>query len=911
MKSQLAYANTHDSLLINKRYLLLAYRTVVNVYSTTTSLLLRSLRVGRSDNVSALKFSETDSSYIYVSTSSGIIQVWNWLDGKKFDSWDTNSTIEDLGTSSSVKSGQVTSAPGIGSLNGSIVYTVDRRGGSLWMITAHRLFGGRDAVKTEVATLRKVSEPLRSLKILENGRLVLASFGSCLTIGTTENTNPISLKDLRYVWRDLQCPEWIASLDARIMDREVPLKNWKKSKFRQSAIGDRVVDIVVGGLKGSIFIYQDLLEQLALRESQINPERKGDLSSRKLHWHRTAVLSVKWSLDGENLIFLILVLRLNLTGNYLISGGLETVLVIWQLETGSKEILPHLGAPLESIVVSPSGSAYGLRLADNSAMILSTSELKPTFSVAGIQLPVIRESAAQLPHIPTVDAPLKRGIVNRSTPLPATVGPLGLLLAVPSATSSRVPSAFSISACYLQTFDMGSSHQIMHQALTRTKATDLNMGPESNTIAEPNVTHMQISHDGQWLVTVDEWMPPTRDLEPFAFDDQRALEEQKSRREIFLKFWSWDDSGKIWELVSRFDNPHKFQSGFSSDKVGVLDIATSPSSVAFATIGKDDMVRIWRPMIRRRHGSAVRNRNGEQLTIWSCKQITELPSNFSSEADRMGAKIAFSPDGSVLALACGSLSPWTLHLVDTQDGSLRHSSPGPFNGPIFGLGIIGKFLVTLTPDLCVWDLVTETLCYGFSLNSPILALEHQHSAIHLCINYQQDHFAVALPEATPSKHGKGVAWHKSRLMIFDPANPSPLFSKSLPKLVMYLLPMRQRSGYYTIDSSTEIKIISATPSMRVYNAALSLPPETRSGGLDDIYGTGLSLDVSEGKESEDDQSKALRLSSLDIEEEVEDPVVVNPEKLSDVFDIGHSFVMPPIMELFERVARLFAGKSKD
>ncbi|KAL9614218.1 MAG: hypothetical protein Q9167_001306 [Letrouitia subvulpina] len=896
----------------DEKHLLLAYHTVINVYSTATSLLLRSLRVGRADNVSALKFSETDSSFIYVSTTSGIIQVWNWLEGQKIDFWYTKSTIEGLGTSSSVKSGHVTSPLAKRSYNSNIVYTVDRRGGSLWMITAHRLFGGKDAVKTEVTTLRKVSEPLRSLNILENGRLILASFGSCLTIGITENANPFPLKDLIYVWRDLQCPEWIASLDTRITDRELPSKTLKKSKVRQSAIVDRVVDIVVGGLKGSIFIYQDLIEQLALRESQANQERKGDLSSRKLHWHRTAVLSVKWSLDGEQTILMIFPLKLNLIGNYLISGGLETVLVLWQLETGSKEILPHLGAPLESIVVSPSGSAYSVRLADNSAMILSTSELKPTFSVAGIRLPAIRDSASQLPHIPTVDAPSKRGNVNRRPPLPATVGPLGLLLAVPSATTSRVPSAFPISACYLQTFDINSSHQISHQALTRTKATDLNMGPELNTIAEPNVIHMQISHDGQWLVTVDEWIPPKRDLEPFAFNDQRALEEQQSRREIFLKFWSWNDSSKTWELVSRFDNPHKSQSGFSSDKVGVLDIAASFSSVAFATIGKDDKVRIWRPTIRRRYGSAVRNRDGEQLSNWNCKQITELPSNLSSEADQWGAKIAFSLDGSVLALACGSSSPWTIHLVDTQDGSLRHASLGPFNGPIFGLGIVGKFLVTLTPDLCVWDLVTETLCYGFSLDSPILALEHQHSAIHLCINYQQDHFAVALPEAVPSKHEKGVAGPKSRLIVFDPANPSPLFSKSLPKPVMYLLPMRQRSGYYTIDSSAEINIISATPSMRAHNAALSLASETRSRGLDDIYGTELSLEVPEGKESEDDRSKALRLSPLNIELEVEeDPVVVNPEKLSDVFDTGHSFVMPPIMELFERVARLFAGKSNE
>jgi len=39
----------------------------------------------------------------------------------------------------------------------------------------------------------------------------------------------------------------------------------------------------------------------------------------------------------------------------LLSGGAESVLVIWQLEEGRRSFLPRLGAPLRSIVHFPRG----------------------------------------------------------------------------------------------------------------------------------------------------------------------------------------------------------------------------------------------------------------------------------------------------------------------------------------------------------------------------------------------------------------------------------------------------------------------------------------------------------------------------------------------------------------------------
>jgi NET1-associated nuclear protein 1 (U3 small nucleolar RNA-associated protein 17) len=68
----------------------------------------------------------------------------------------------------------------------------------------------------------------------------------------------------------------------------------------------------------------------------------------------------------------------------MISGGSENVLVIWQMDTGKKDFLPHLSGSVENIVVSPNGSSYVLHLDDNSAMIISTAEMKPTAYISGI-----------------------------------------------------------------------------------------------------------------------------------------------------------------------------------------------------------------------------------------------------------------------------------------------------------------------------------------------------------------------------------------------------------------------------------------------------------------------------------------------------------------------------------------------
>lgn len=392
---------------------------------------------------------------------------------------------------------------------------------------------------------------------------------------------------------------------------------------------------------------------------------------------------------------------LRIIGNYIISGGQETVLVIWQLETGQKQDLPHLGSPIESIVVSPIGSSYSVRLADNSSMILSTSELRPTFSIAGIQIPIMRTSNdTELPFVPTVNTPYPVPNKLLGSPLPACISSSAggyLLLAVPPSVTSRQATARSRNSSYLQTFDTGGGHQMSRQALTRTNITTLNMGPESNTIEEPNVINIQTSNDGQWLASIDEWMSPKRDVAPLSFDQDRAAEEQIFRREIYLKFWSWNDNAKVWELVSRVDNPHPSQSGNPYEEGRVLGLASDPSTAGFATISGDGLVRTWKPAIRRRNGLEVRNKDGKSLAAWHCKHITPLESAGPTVPNSiLGAKLAYSQDGSIIAAGLQSSLPCPIYLLDSHSGNIKSVQTGLYSGPLYGLGIVNKYLITLS-----------------------------------------------------------------------------------------------------------------------------------------------------------------------------------------------------------------------
>jgi len=546
-------------------------------------------------------------------------------------------------------------------------------------------------------------------------------------------------------------------------------------------------------------------------------------------------------------------------------------------------------------------------------MILSTSELRPTFSIAGIQIPSSRKSDGnELPFVPTVDAPFQGTKTTQGSPLPACISSSAggqLLLAVPPSVISRQAVKNSQNASYLQTFDLGGGHQISRQALTRTNITTLNMGPESNTIEEPNVTLMQTSFDGQWLATIDEWMPPKRDVAALAFDQDRLREEQVFRREIHLKFWSWNGIIKVWELVSRVDNPHASQRGNPCDQGRVLDLATDHSMVNFATIGEDGIVKTWKPAIRRRNGLEVRSKDGKILGTWHCKHTISLDSA-EPVAPKIvfGAKLAYSQDGSIMAAGLQSSIPCPIYTIDTSIGEVKSIQTGLYAGPLFGLGIVNKYLISLSQELCVYDLITDQRLYGIQLQSYNISPAKQSSMTHLAVDAGNGLFAVAVPEVGSSANKATV---NSQVAVFDPTNPAPLLLAPLPHPVINLLSATRKKAFYAIDSAAEIRTLAPNQKVLSLPKDLALEDDKASRGLSDIFGEGKSAKTLENGVGKQAGLLISKFDSVTREPYVheDDAVVVSQDRLAEVFDIGPAYAMPPVTELFDRVASLYNGRA--
>jgi NET1-associated nuclear protein 1 (U3 small nucleolar RNA-associated protein 17) len=124
-----------------------------------------------------------------------------------------------------------------------------------------------------------------------------------------------------------------------------------------------------GDEKGNIRLWYCLHDAVAVPKADV--EKRAPTST--LHWHAHAVSALTFTPNGA----------------YLLSGGEESVLVIWQIHSGKREFVPRVGAPIDSVAVSRTQTGeedYLLRLADASLVFIGSAKLKISRSYSGIKL---------------------------------------------------------------------------------------------------------------------------------------------------------------------------------------------------------------------------------------------------------------------------------------------------------------------------------------------------------------------------------------------------------------------------------------------------------------------------------------------------------------------------------------------
>ncbi|KAK3694886.1 WD40-repeat-containing domain protein [Podospora appendiculata] len=856
----------------DEAHLIITYNTSLQIYSTADSLLVRRipLPVSRpesgielaSAHIVSTVLSRGSPEYVWVACSDGRIWHINWITGAGAD---TPFTIEakkvlDM-TVESVEFAHATE---------DVLLVLQKLTKASGQIVAY----DTNALSTKNGKLlHTYDDSPQLLRSSASGRLIVAAAKEAIHIGLLKTkSKPLErLGDLEYRFHSFGATDIITCLDIRTTLRTT---NKGGSEIQS-------VDLVVGCARGAIYLYDDILAKLP---SGSSISKASPIQPRKYHWHRRAVHSVKWSEDG----------------NYLISGGYETVLVLWQLDTGKRDYLPHLSAAIENIVVSPRGSSYAVHLDDNSTMVLSTAEMKPTTYVSGIQSLVLG------------DRPSKESLVRRvwktvdeiSTPLVTASSPLHpsqIFLSVGNGQQATLGGG-GPSTPLLQAFDMSSFQGVAKHAIARTNPTDANITSQGLPIIEPRVTKLAFSQDGKWLASVDEWQPPDRGVEPFLTGSKTPGDVCQERREIYLKFWEVGGEENSLELVTRINEAH-----YTTQPETIFDLASDPTSPRFATLGNDGIVRFWTSRLRRRDGIATTGPEGQQLRSWACSRTVSLPAygqqddtaEHSTQMPRSGA-LTFSEDGSILFAAFGAASEAVVVAIDTATGSFRDVVSGMFKGEVRGIKALSSCLIMLSDEVTVYDIVSDELQYSFGLKETSQAAKR---LTQLAVNYESRSFALVAPVPNPSQE-KMRRGAKSELVVFSIDDPEPRLVQTFPQVITAVFPATGSTGFVVVDSAAQIWSVTEGAEQ-----APLLQPLADLGMAGGEESAPQDLVQDDGEASDEEMQDMDVDMDVDMDDDYEiHQAVIAPQRLAEIFNTAPAFAMPPIEDIFYQVAGLFSTK---
>jgi NET1-associated nuclear protein 1 (U3 small nucleolar RNA-associated protein 17) len=269
----------------DEKHIIVATPRAVQVYTAETSLLAHALSItSPSTIVTAFALSATKPNQLYVADSTHLVTLWNWVEGTKLGRWQIGAMVRQM---------VVIAQPGS---DEDLVYCHESSGKSQ-VINVHALRTKEQASQTELKQVLKQTDRVQRLQVLLQGKYVIVTSNRSITIGKRLRASKTAVKDFDYVWRELQFSNTITTCDV-YHRRPAPAENGKKSAEPEKDI----LDLAVGDEIGVILLFEDILASFAASErsqrNQTIADSAEEFRPKRLHWHRNAVGSVRWSLDG-------------------------------------------------------------------------------------------------------------------------------------------------------------------------------------------------------------------------------------------------------------------------------------------------------------------------------------------------------------------------------------------------------------------------------------------------------------------------------------------------------------------------------------------------------------------------------------------------------------------------------------
>lgn len=387
--------------------------------------------------------------------------------------------------------------------------------------------------------------------------------------------------------------------------------------------------IAAGDVTGRILIWHDLnraFTAMASKDGAVkgkDARNSGELQddegfveheeppAASVHWHAHAVGCLSFSADGR----------------YLLSGGEEAVLVVWDVQTSGRAYLPRLGGPLTGIAPCPDDPArYCLRQSDNTLRVVNIASMMIECSIHGIR-------------------PVPRGV---------RVAPV--------------------------TFEGRFGHAVV--------VGDHSMLQFFDVSRDMHVDRLQLSRRN--IVSMSGEEGESASVQAICFDESASIlvSVEHSADNHLLKFWDRSPDaqrqyGTPYRLNTLAENPHRTASGnHAITGLALCRLIPSPSEMALsssstaatrsgaaatlvATCSTSGNFALWEM-----HRGDAQQRNTAAFT-W--RKMACIPGHHGDPL----TGVAFSSDGSLLAVAGdrGALSLW-----DTASCSFAGELPPAFVG---------------------------------------------------------------------------------------------------------------------------------------------------------------------------------------------------------------------------------------
>jgi hypothetical protein len=449
----------------------------------------------------------------------------------------------------------------------------------------------------------------------------------------------------------------------------------------------------------------------------------------KVHWHAHPVTSLTYDAASSTV------------DPILYSGGVESVLVTWQLSQGTykpADVLPRLAlGGIVHVVCSDktdSDSPNGILVycEDNSLQLFESHNKTVLWKAQGLA------------------ARTKSGSQVAGTRARVEADPRAHDSSEAQLVLTGLPDAPGI----MQWYDPRRhrvSASLAVAPFNRVSRTDQGDSP----MPTPTIINHAFSANGDELITLDE--TPTENT--FV-----GAQEEGSEHGVVtaIRFWSWNDPNSKesvvpYTLSAAMMYPH-------GPKNRVSALALSNDGTCACTVSNDEKAfRIW-------HRAAVVEKEEAatgRVPAWSCRYRVTIPSGYSNFATRRDGA-AFSEDGSIVAIAFGSM----ITLWDINEAryltSLRHM--GVEQSTIDSI----KFVTTSRMQ----DLLLTKSASGVALQSPFGA---QGAFRGWSWGVPEDVKGVSVSEAKMvESHGYvavttyNSSTKQSRLILIDGATGAPI-----------------------------------------------------------------------------------------------------------------------------------------